>query len=94
MIQKYRRINRRLMCVAIGWVLLAGCAPYHAYEMSQEDVDRQGDVVELVIGGKGQIMCGHKYTRGYVYSIRVMTENGPEIVHLYDWELKCKVETK
>ena len=83
-----RRHNRRLALVKIGWVaillLCAGCSQ----TPPQQPIFQRGQIVDLRIGRRGQILHVWVGTDGPKYSVRVNSERGPTRVVLQEFELR------
>ena len=89
--KKRRRINRRLRWAALGWVLLTGCSTTDVspkkLEECPEAIFHNKQMVNLRIGGKGQILWSRKLGGLTCYSVRVHTVDGPGTKYLYEFEM-------
>ncbi len=85
-----RRVNRRLALARIGWVAIllicAGCeqAP------QQPPTFRQGQIVDLRIGHRGQILKVYIGANSPFYAVRVNSDYGPKRIILQEFELVIK----
>jgi len=80
-------MKRIVLCLAL--VMFCGCEPYglHPPKPAQVELRFQiGDVVDLKIGGQGQIVAIQGINRPY--HVRIRTDAGTERVWLDEFELR------